>query len=112
MIRASLRLSLVPFSRASGRTILRRGAASIWIKEGMQSSRCLCCAHRLRCVAVQVLALSRHGLQARGKAEESFLAPLDAVAFNGVSPGDALRERYNNDWQQSVDPVYCEEFTY
>ena len=70
------------------------------------------CTHRLPHVAVQVLALSRHGLQARGKAEESFLAPLDAVAFNGVSPGDALRERYNNDWQQSVDPVYCEEFTY
>ena len=58
------------------------------------------------------MALSRRGLQGRGKAEESFLAPLDAVAFNGVSPGDALRERYNNDWQQSVDPVYSEEFTY
>ena len=59
-----------------------------------------------------MLALSRQGLQGRGKAEESFLAPLDAVAFNGVTPGDALRERYNKDWNQTVDPVYSEEYTY
>lgn len=61
---------------------------------------------------MQVLALSRQGLQARGKSEESFLAPLDAVAFNGVSPGEALRERYNREWHQLVDPLYSEEFTY
>ena len=59
-----------------------------------------------------MLALSRQGLQGRGKAEESFLAPLDAMAFDGLSQGDRLRERYNAEWQQSVDPVYCEEYTY
>ena len=37
MIRALVCLSLVPFSRASGRTILRRGAASIWIKESSKA---------------------------------------------------------------------------
>lgn len=59
-----------------------------------------------------MLTLSRQGLQGRGKAEESFLAPLDAIAFDGLSLGDRLRERYNGEWQQSVDPVYCDEFTY
>ena len=62
--------------------------------------------------ALQVLALSRQGLQGRGKAEESFLAPLDAMAFDGLSHGDRLRERYSAEWQQSVDPVYCDEYTY
>lgn len=66
----------------------------------------------LQNVALKVLALSRQGLQARGKSEESFLAPLDAIAFNGVSPGEVLRERYSKEWHQSVDPLYSEEFTY
>ena len=61
---------------------------------------------------LQVLALSRRGLEGRGKSEESFLASLDAIAFQGMSVGDSLRERYNTDWQQSVDPVYSEEFTF
>jgi glutamate--cysteine ligase len=62
--------------------------------------------------AAQVIALSRKGLQARGNGEETFLAPLEAVAGSGLTAGDRLRQRYYEDWGESVDPLYTEEFSY
>lgn len=61
---------------------------------------------------VQVLALSRRGLQARGNGEESFLAPLEAIANSGITAGDALRRRFHEEWGGNVDHLFTEEFTY
>ncbi|KAK9905722.1 hypothetical protein WJX75_005133 [Coccomyxa subellipsoidea] len=66
----------------------------------------------LQDVAKQVLALSRQGLQARGKGEESFLAPLEVIANTGVTAGDVLRRRYHEEWGENVDNLFSEEFTY
>ena len=59
-----------------------------------------------------MLALSRRGLQARGKGEESFLAPLEVIANTGVTAGDVLRRRYHEEWGENVDNLFSEEFTY
>lgn len=59
-----------------------------------------------------MLALSKKGLIARGNNEESFLAPLEAIADSGITAGDSLRKRYYEEWGESVDPLYCEEFSY
>ncbi|CAL8469717.1 g9259 [Coccomyxa elongata] len=66
----------------------------------------------LQDVAKQVLALSRRGLQARGNGEESFLAPLEAIANSGITAGDALRKRFHEEWGGNVDHLFTEEFTY
>ena len=54
------------------------------------------------------------GKDCRGAAKQRspFWPRWTPFAFHGLSLGDRLRERYNGEWQQSVDPVYSEEFTY
>lgn len=61
---------------------------------------------------MQVLQLSREGLQRRGKSEEKFLDPLLEIAESGVTMADSLLQRFERDWGQSVDPLYSPEFTY
>jgi glutamate--cysteine ligase len=59
-----------------------------------------------------VLQLSRDGLARRGQSEEKFLEPLEEIAQSGVTMADALIEKFEKEWNQSVDPVYSPEFTY
>ena len=58
------------------------------------------------------MALSRKGLEARGMGEEVFLTPLEDIARTGVTRADALREKFQIEWGQSVDPVFSEEFLF
>lgn len=49
----------------------------------LSSVLCRCCG---ALVAMQVLAISRKGLQSRGQSEEAFLKPLDDIAASGAWP--------------------------
>lgn len=61
---------------------------------------------------MQVLQLSREGLERRNQKEGKFLAPLQYIADTGETKADALIAKFNTEWNQSVDPVYSPEFTY
>jgi glutamate--cysteine ligase len=64
-------------------------------------------------VAKQVLAISRRGLQARGNAEEKFLAPLEAIAESGVTLAEQMLQRYEGGWGGDVSHAYDEsDFQY
>lgn len=61
-------------------------------------------------IAREVLALSRAGLEARGRlngkgeSEAIFLDPLDEIAASGLSPAESLLIRFGPDWRQ--DPAH------
>lgn len=59
-------------------------------------------------VALQVLALSKEGLQARGSGEEKFLSQLHQIAESGETGSSKMRHLYETKWGQSVDPVYSQ----
>ena len=59
-------------------------------------------------LALQVLALSREGLQARGSGEEKFLERLWQIAETGQTGSAMLLAQYENEWGKSVDPIYTE----
>ena len=61
---------------------------------------------------MQALALSRKGLEARGMGEEVFLAPLEEIGRTGVTRADAMREKYETEWNKSVDPLFSGDFLY
>ncbi|KAL3136333.1 Glutamate--cysteine ligase B, chloroplastic [Trebouxia sp. C0009 RCD-2024] len=66
----------------------------------------------LQDVAKKMLQLSTDGLARRGKHEEPFLEPLQEIANSGKTNAERWLEKYYNEWNESVDPVYTEEFTY
>ena len=65
-----------------------------------------------RDIAQAALAISRQGLKARarcdntGEDETHFLAELDDIAATGVTPAERLLERYHTEWKRDVDPVF------
>lgn len=69
---------------------------------------------RVRDVAEQVLAISRAGLDRRGKAlglaksESSFLQTLDEMAATGLTLADELLERYHGPWGGKIDRIFAE----
>jgi glutamate--cysteine ligase len=63
-------------------------------------------------VTLQVLELSFEGLKRRGKQEEKFLEPLQNIANSGVTMADSLVNKFENEWGQSIEPVYSPEFSY
>ncbi len=60
----------------------------------------------------QVLAISRGGLERRGRQEGKYLKELEAIAESGVTQADHLLGLYYGEWKESVDPIYSPEFTY
>ncbi|WP_043342487.1 glutamate--cysteine ligase [Belnapia moabensis] len=53
---------------------------------------------RVREVALDVLAIARDGLRARGLGEEVYLAPLDEIAESGLTQADRLLHLYERAW--------------
>ncbi|WP_342235459.1 glutamate--cysteine ligase [Inquilinus sp. OTU3971] len=66
----------------------------------------------VRDVALQVLAIARHGLAARaatdaiGGTEEGFLNDLQRIADSGETQASEMLRRYETEWGGSVDPVF------
>ena len=66
----------------------------------------------LREVAREVLALSRAGLERRGRRdaqgrdEAYFLAVLDEVVASGETAAERMLARYHGEWHDSVAPVF------
>jgi glutamate--cysteine ligase len=66
----------------------------------------------LREIALEVLAISRQGLNRRdrrnqvGDNEGYFLDPLFAIAESGQSPAEALLAEYRDSWHEKIDPIY------
>jgi glutamate--cysteine ligase len=71
----------------------------------------------VREVALEMLDISRSGLRRRnrrnraGEDETGFLAPLEEIARNGLSPAEIKLERFRGPWAGSVDPAF-NEFAY
>ena len=68
----------------------------------------------LREVALDVLALSRAGLQRRarqdncGENETHYLNPLFAIADSGRTPAEDLLKDFETRWHRDVDPIFTE----
>jgi glutamate--cysteine ligase len=65
-------------------------------------------------VARQALAIARAGLarranpDAEGNDETRFLAPVEAILRQGLSPAQEMLTRYEGTWSRSVAPLYTE----
>jgi len=63
-------------------------------------------------LAQQTLGLARRGLERRarldrnGRDETRYLRPLEESIARGITPGEELLEKYFNDWNESVAPLY------
>lgn len=62
----------------------------------------------LRTLAQRVVALAGQGLRARGLGEESYLAPLEAIAAGAPIQAETWLERFNGVWQGDVRPIFQE----
>ena len=68
-------------------------------------------------LAQECLELCARGLKQRarldrnGRDETRYLRPLQESVRRGVTPADELLEKYFNDWNETVDPIY-EEYAY
>ena len=68
----------------------------------------------LQDIALQVLEMSRAGLQARARLDSSgldetiYLKLLHVTAKSGLSPAEEMLAKFDGDWQGSTDPVYTE----
>jgi glutamate--cysteine ligase len=67
---------------------------------------------KLQDVAIDVLAIAREGLDARGnigpgeKTEAKFIDVLDEIAQSGNSAADELLNLYNTQWEGNIERVY------
>jgi glutamate--cysteine ligase len=63
-------------------------------------------------LAQETLVLSRRGLEKRakpdrnGRDETRFLRPLEEIVARGITPAEELLEKYFNEWNESVAPLY------
>ena len=70
----------------------------------------------LKDIAEDILAISRSGLNARGRLnsagdnESGFLAPLDEIVASGKVPAQRLLDKYNGEWNGDISRVYEESF--
>jgi len=68
-------------------------------------------------LAQQTLGLARRGLERRakldrnGRDETRYLRPLEESIARGITPAEELLEKYFNDWNESVAPLY-DEYAY
>jgi len=65
-------------------------------------------------LAQETLGLARRGLQKRqrldrnGRDETRYLRPLEESIARGITPAEELLEKYFNEWNGSVDPLFTE----
>ena len=70
----------------------------------------------LKDIAREVLAISRAGLNARGRLnkagdnESGFLAPLDEIVASGKVPAQRLLDKFNGPWGVDISRVYEDSF--
>ena len=70
----------------------------------------------LRDIAGEVLAISRAGLNARGKLnsagdnESGFLEPLDEIVRTGKVPAQVLLDKYHGEWGGDLSRIYEESY--
>ncbi|MCW1403897.1 glutamate--cysteine ligase [Novosphingobium sp. MW5] len=70
----------------------------------------------LRDIAGEVLAISRAGLNARGKLnsagdnESGFLEPLDEIVRSGKVPAQVLLDKYHGEWGGDLSRIYEESY--
>lgn len=63
-------------------------------------------------LAQETLRLASHGLQRRkyldrnGRDETRYLRPLEESVARGITPAEELLERYFNEWNESVEPLF------
>ncbi len=71
---------------------------------------------KLADIAAEVVAISRSGLQARGKLnaggdnETGFIAPLEEIVRSGKVPAQVLLDKYHGEWGGDITRVYEEAF--
>jgi glutamate--cysteine ligase len=71
----------------------------------------------VRDLARDTLALARNGLMkrakldAQGRDETGYLAPLDEIVERGRTAAEVLLEKFNGSWRGSVEPVF-DEYAY
>ena len=46
-----------------------------------------------------------------GRDETRYLRPLEESIARGITPAEELLEKYFNDWNQSVEPIF-DEYAY
>ncbi|MEX2497724.1 MAG: glutamate--cysteine ligase [Wenzhouxiangellaceae bacterium] len=72
----------------------------------------------VRDIARDMLALAHQGLARRknlsasGDDETGFLLPLKHIVDTGLTPAEVLLERYQKDWNGSLDPLFIEQAYY
>ncbi len=73
--------------------------------------------HTLGTLSGEMLAIARHGLQARGfrdpqgDDESSYLEPLETIVAENRTPAERLLERYHGEWDGDIDRLF-EEIAY
>jgi len=60
----------------------------------------------VRDLALEVLRISKGGLQRRGHKEAPFLSELENIAQSGVTRADRYLARYHGEWGGSVAPLF------
>ncbi|MDZ7828359.1 MAG: glutamate--cysteine ligase [Halofilum sp. (in: g-proteobacteria)] len=71
----------------------------------------------LQDIAREAVSIARQGLAHRnirdggGRDETHFLDELGEIAETGITPAERMLEQYENEWGQSVDPVF-EQYAY
>jgi glutamate--cysteine ligase len=92
------------------RQALRRDAARLGLRATIRG-------RSLQDLALELLDLSRDGLNARrrldasGENESGFLGYLQAIAESGLTPANEKLALYHDEWNESVDPVFS-QFAY
>jgi glutamate--cysteine ligase len=69
---------------------------------------------KVRGIARDMVGYARHALVRRkhldrsGRDESHFLDALEPLIESGKTPAELLLEKFSNEWQGSVDPVFTE----
>ena len=72
----------------------------------------------MREIAADMLSLAHTGLAGRrrlnaaGDDETGFLQPLHRIVKTGLTPAEVLLERYDSEWNDSLDPLFIEQAYY
>jgi len=64
-------------------------------------------------IARELVDLSERGLRARGRSDKSpdetgFLSTLKTVIESGMTPAEVLLDKYHNEWNESIEPIFAE----
>lgn len=63
---------------------------------------------KLNDIAKEILAISKQGLLSRQLGEEQYLLPLERIVDTGRNVAQIMLDKYYNEWQENVSPVFEE----